>query len=362
MEKFRLGNKRPLIISGPCSAETEEQTLRTCTELAATGMVDVLRAGIWKPRTSPGSFEGVGRKGLKWMAKARKLTGLPIAVEVATPKHVELALEHGVDVLWIGARTTVSPFSMQEIADALSGNKEITVLVKNPINPDLGLWAGAVERLLAAGVERDNIGLIHRGFSYFGHNKYRNAPMWHLALEMHRRLPGMVMICDPSHIAGDRAYIREVSQAAADMRYDGLIIESHIDPDNALSDACQQVTPQEFDRIARSIRWREASVDDPEFVKALGECRAEIDQIDAQLFELMSRRMQVADKIGAIKRVSNVAILQGSRWHAIVDRIVAQAAMYDLSEEFLRSVLEAIHTESINRQRRIMDDHDDKSR
>ncbi len=354
MGNFELDSRKPFIISGPCSAETEEQTLETCRRLAATGLVDVLRAGVWKPRTNPGSFEGVGLKGLAWMSAAKAETGLPIAVEVATSKHVESALEFGVDMLWIGARTTVSPFAIQDIADALRGNKDIVVLIKNPMNPDLALWAGAIARLENVGVDIKNIGLIHRGFSYFGHSKYRNAPMWHLVLEMRSRFPEMAMICDPSHICGTRQYLQEVSQAAADMRYDGLIIESHICPDKALSDAAQQVTPDGLEELVKGIRWRADSTDDPEFAKALSVFRSEIDQIDSEVFDLLSRRMKVAEQIGRVKRDNNVAILQGGRWTSIVEKVVAQAQKLDLSEDFLKTVLEAIHIESINRQNMVM--------
>ncbi|MCC8034387.1 MAG: chorismate mutase [Rikenellaceae bacterium] len=354
MKTFELKTGKPVIISGPCSAETQEQTLETCRQLAASGVVDVLRAGVWKPRTNPGTFEGVGLKGLAWMAEAKRGTGLPIAVEVATSKHVESALEFGVDVLWIGARTTVSPFAIQDIADSLRGNRDVKVLIKNPMNPDLALWAGAVARLENVGIDIKNIGLIHRGFSYFGHTKYRNSPMWHLVLEMRSRFPEMAMICDPSHICGTRTYLLEVSQAAADMRYDGLIIESHICPEKALSDAAQQVTPDALVELVKSIRWRADSTDDPEFKKSLALYRSEIDQIDCEVFDLLSRRMKVAEKIGRVKRDNNVAILQGGRWTSIVDKVVAQSGKLDLSEEFVRTVLEAIHIESIDRQNKVM--------
>lgn len=353
MNSFSLGAKRPLIISGPCSAETREQTLDTCVRLAATGVVDVLRAGIWKPRTQPGVFEGVGLKGLAWMSEVKRLTGLPIAVEVATRKHVESALEFGVDILWIGARTTVSPFAVQEIADAVKGS-DAKILVKNPMNPDINLWAGAVTRLTNVGVPIENIGLIHRGFSYFGQNKYRNPPMWHLILEMRSRFPEMMMICDPSHICGCREYLGEIAQTAADLRYDGLIIESHICPDKAWSDAKQQLEPEALEQLVRNVNWRKEAVDDPEFKKALSLYRGEIDQIDAELFDLLSRRMNISEKIGAVKKENNVAILQSNRWGAIRDRILSQATKLNLSEEFLTKILEAIHIESISRQNTVM--------
>jgi len=243
-------NKRPLIISGPCSAETEEQVLETATRLAATGKVDMLRAGIWKPRTRPGSFEGVGTKGLPWMQKAKELTGLPITVEVATGKQVEDALHFGVDVLWIGARTTVNPFSVQDVADALKGS-DVPVLIKNPINPDLELWIGAVERVAKAGIK--NIGLIHRGFSSYGNTEFRNAPLWHLAIEMNRRNPDMMLINDPSHICGNRHLLQDVAQKAIDLDFDGLIIESHVNPDKAWSDAKQQITQEQLSEMIGKI-------------------------------------------------------------------------------------------------------------
>src|SRR5919202_1082768 len=245
--------KRPLIISGPCSAETEEQVIETATRLKKTGKVDALRAGIWKPRTRPGSFEGVGTKGLNWLTQAKKITGLPVAVEVATAKQVEDALHFDIDILWVGARTTVNPFSVQEVADALRG-ANVPVLIKNPINPDLELWIGAVERVAKAGIK--TIGLIHRGFSSYGNSEYRNAPMWHLAIEMKRRNPELLMINDPSHICGRRDILLDVAQEAIDLDFDGLMIESHIDPDNAWSDAKQQVTPERLAEMLGEITWR----------------------------------------------------------------------------------------------------------
>ncbi|MBE6209231.1 MAG: 3-deoxy-7-phosphoheptulonate synthase [Rikenellaceae bacterium] len=353
MSSFTLGAKRPLIISGPCSAETREQTLDTCVRLAATGVVDVLRAGIWKPRTQPGTFEGIGLPGLAWLSEAKRLTGLPIATEVASKKHVESALEFGVDILWLGARTTVSPFAVQEVADAVKGT-DVKILIKNPMNPDIALWAGAVSRFVNVGIPEENIGLIHRGFSYFGHSKYRNAPMWHMILEMRSRFPEMMMICDPSHICGCRDYLAEISQTAADLRYDGLIIESHICPDKAWSDAKQQLEPEALEQMVRNVNWRKATADCPEFQKSLNLYRDEIDQIDSELFELLGRRMDICEKIGTVKKENNVAILQSNRWGAIRDRILSQASKYNLSEEFLKTVLEAIHIESISRQNTVM--------
>ncbi len=353
MKEFKLGEKRPLIISGPCSAETREQTLETCVRLAETGVVDMLRAGIWKPRTSPGSFEGVGLKGLAWMAEAKRLTGLPIGVEVASSKHVESALEFEVDCVWIGARTTVSPFAVQEVADALKGSG-VKVLIKNPMNPDIDLWAGAVRRFAAVGIPMEDIGLIHRGFSYFGHNKYRNAPMWPLAFDMRSRFPEMMMICDPSHMAGTTEYLAELSQAAADLRYDGLIIESHVCPSQALSDAKQQLIPGELERLVRGINWRAEATDDPEFIRSLDQFRDEIDRIDSEIFDLLGRRMKISEKIGRVKKENDVAILQSNRWGAIKERILSQSEKLELSREFLNEILEAVHVESISRQNSVM--------
>lgn len=353
---FDLSAQRPFIAAGPCSAETEEQLLSTCRALAATGRVDVLRAGIWKPRTHPGHFEGVGERGLPWLARARAETGLPVAVEVAGARHVDAALKAGIEVLWLGARTTVSPFAVQEVADALRGCTDVTVLVKNPLTPDPGLWAGAADRLLAAGLGSRRIGLILRGFPWYGHSRYRNPPMWHLALEMRNRFPGMAMLCDPSHICGCRELLREVAQTAADLCFDGLIIESHCDPDRAWSDAAQQLTPEALGELLASVRWRAGSADDPGYRTTLEQCRSEIDQLDGQLFELLGRRMEIADRIGRIKRENDVAILQDDRWKQVVRRITAEAQRLHLGEEFVRRILEAIHMESIDRQRRIIDE------
>lgn len=340
-----------MIIAGPCSAETREQTLATAQALAATGRVDVLRAGVWKPRTQPGQFEGAGAEALGWLAEAKRLTGLPVATEVATAGHVEQALEAGVDLLWIGARTTGNPFSVQEIADALRGS-HIPILVKNPSSPDIDLWSGAVARLRAAGVEQ--IGLIHRGFAHYGAGAYRNNPMWHLAIEMRTRHPELRMLCDPSHIVGAREGLREVAQKAADLRFDGLIVESHIDPANALSDAAQQLTPADLAALLDAIRWRAPSTDNPAYIDALEKLRGQIDQIDEELFALLARRMRLAEGIGEVKKANDVAILQGERWRDIVSKTIVRAGELGLSEEFLKTILEAIHIESINRQNEIM--------
>ncbi|QEC58593.1 3-deoxy-7-phosphoheptulonate synthase [Flavisolibacter ginsenosidimutans] len=342
--------KRPLIISGPCSAETEEQVLETATRLAKTGKVDMLRAGIWKPRTRPGSFEGVGTKGLPWLQQARKLTGLPTAVEVATGKQVEDALHFDVDVLWIGARTTVNPFSVQEVADALRGVK-VPVLIKNPINPDLELWIGAVERVAKAGIEQ--IGLIHRGFSSYGNTEFRNAPMWHLAIEMKRRNPNMLIINDPSHICGRRDILLEVAQEAINLDYDGLMIESHIDPDNAWSDAKQQITPEQLAGLLGEIVWRKEDIPSEEVHAMLEKMRAQINQLDDELLQLLSQRMKIADKIGQYKKENNLTILQTRRWNEILERACKKGEKMGLGREFITKYLDAVHMESINHQNKI---------
>ncbi len=346
-----LLQKRPLVISGPCSAETEEQVVETAVRLAATGKVDILRAGIWKPRTRPGSFEGIGTKGLPWLQRARKESGLPVAIEVATGKQVEDALHFDVDVLWIGARTTVNPFSVQEVADALRG-VDVPVLIKNPINPDLELWIGAVERVAKAGIK--NIGLIHRGFSSYGNTEYRNAPMWHLAIEMKRRNPGMLLINDPSHICGRRDILLDVAQKAIDLDFDGLIIESHIDPDNAWSDAKQQVTPERLGEMIGSIIWRKEDISSEEMHAAMEKMRSQINQLDDELLQLLGQRMKVADKIGQYKKDNNITILQTNRWNAILERAFVQGEKMGLSKEFVTKYFDAVHMESINHQNKIM--------
>jgi chorismate mutase len=343
--------KKPLIISGPCSAETEEQVIQTATRLAKTGKVDMLRAGIWKPRTRPGSFEGIGTKGLPWLQQAKKLTGLPTTVEVATGKQVEDALHFGIDVLWIGARTTVNPFSVQDVADALRGSN-IPILIKNPINPDLELWTGAVERVAKAGIT--NIGLIHRGFSSYGNTEYRNAPMWHLAIEMKRRNPDVIMINDPSHICGRRDILSSVAQKAINLDFDGLMIESHIDPDNAWSDAKQQVTPEQLADMLDHIVWRKEDINSEAFHAALEKLRQQINHLDDELFQLLGQRMKIADKIGEFKKNNDITILQTNRWNEILDRALKTGDALGLTHEFITKYLDAVHMESINHQNRIM--------
>ncbi|MDI3319644.1 chorismate mutase [Pinibacter soli] len=346
-------SKRPLIISGPCSAETESQMLETAQRLAATGKVDMLRAGIWKPRTRPGMFEGIGVKGLPWLLQAKKITGLPTTVEVATAKQVEDALSFDVDVLWIGARTTVNPFSVQEVADALRG-VDIPVLIKNPINPDLELWTGAVERVQKAGIKQ--VGLIHRGFSSYGNSEYRNAPMWHLAIEMKRRNPDLPIICDPSHISGRRDILQAVSQKSVDLDYDGLMIESHIDPDNAWSDAKQQITPERLAEMLNDIVWRKEDVNSEEYHAALEKLRQQINHLDDELMQILAQRMKVADKIGQYKKENSITILQTNRWNEILERAFKKGEAMGLSKEFITKYYDALHMESINHQNKIMND------
>lgn len=345
-------NKRPLIISGPCSAETEDQLVQTAQRLAATGKIDMLRAGIWKPRTKPGMFEGVGAKGLPWLQKAKNLTGLPTTVEVATAKQVQDALTFEVDVLWIGARTTVNPFSVQEVADALRG-VDIPVLIKNPINPDLELWSGAVERVARAGVKK--IGLIHRGFSSYGNTEYRNAPMWHLAIDMKLKHPEMPLINDPSHICGRRDILLDVMQKAIDLDYDGLMIESHIDPDNAWSDAKQQVTPERLAEMLDQLIWRREDINSEEYHAALEALRQKIDHLDDELMQILGQRMKISEQIGKYKKDNNITILQISRWNDIIERASTKAEKFGLSREFITRYLDAVHMESINHQKKVLD-------
>jgi chorismate mutase len=343
--------KRPLIISGPCSAETEEQVLETATRLAKTGKVDMLRAGIWKPRTKPGMFEGIGTKGLPWLLQAKKITGLPTTVEVATAKHVEDALQFDVDVLWIGARTTVNPFSVQEVADALRG-VDIPVLIKNPINADLELWSGGIERLQKAGIKQ--VGMIHRGFANYGNTEYRNAPMWHLPIEMKRRYPDMLLICDPSHICGRRDILQATAQQSINLNFDGLMIESHIDPDKAWSDAKQQITPERLAEMLDALTWRHESTTEKEFITALATLREQINHVDDELLTLLAQRMKIADKIGQYKKENNITILQTNRWNDILEKAYVKGEKMGLSKDFVSKYLDAVHLESITHQNKIM--------
>ncbi len=340
----------PVVIAGPCSAETEEQVLKTAHQLKDTD-VTYFRAGIWKPRTRPGMFEGVGALGLKWLQRVKDETGMKVATEVANKDHVKLALEHDIDMLWIGARSTVSPFIIQEIADELKDTDKI-ILVKNPVNPDLPLWLGSIERLMRAGVK--NLGVIHRGFSTYEKTKYRNIPEWQIAIELQNKFPELPLICDPSHITGKRDMIFDVSQTALDLNFDGLMIETHITPDQAWSDASQQVTPATLIQIMKDLRIRKQTTSEEDYQNRLGTLRSNIDVIDDQLLDLLKKRMTFSDDIGRLKKEKNVAVLQNSRWHAILGKMILEGQQRGLSEEFISHIFKAIHQESINRQEKIV--------
>lgn len=340
-----IDNKRPLVISGPCSAETEEQVMEAARQLKAQG-VKIFRAGIWKPRTKPGGFEGIGAQGLPWLVRVKKELGMYVSTEVATAAHVREALAHDVDLLWIGARTTANPFAVQEIADALEG-VDIPVLIKNPVNPDLDLWIGAIQRVYNAGIRK--IGAIHRGFSSFDKKVYRNLPMWHIPIELHRQIPNMPIICDPSHIGGRRELIAPISQQAMDLHFDGLIIESHCNPEKAWSDAAQQVTPQVLQLILDNLVIR----DEKATTENLNTLRRQIDELDNSLLELLSKRMRVAREIGTYKKEHNMPILQEQRYEEILNDRIKQAVSMDLDAEFMKSVLVAIHEESVRHQQNI---------
>ncbi|WP_299012692.1 bifunctional 3-deoxy-7-phosphoheptulonate synthase/chorismate mutase type II [uncultured Polaribacter sp.] len=340
----------PLVIAGPCSAETEEQVLKIAHELKDSD-VNYYRAGIWKPRTRPGNFEGVGALGLGWLKKVKEETGMRTCTEVANAAHCKLALENDVDLLWIGARSTVSPFIMQEIADALQGTDKI-VLVKNPVNPDLALWLGGIERLYTAGIK--NLGAIHRGFSTYEKSKYRNNPEWQLAIEFQNKFPDLPLINDPSHITGKRDMIFDVSQTALDLNFDGLMIETHFDPENAWSDAAQQVTPDTLKQIMVDLKIKKETETSADYRESLENLRAQINVVDDQLIDLLGKRMQVADKIGALKKEKNVAVLQSKRWNEILGNMVLEGNGKGLSEEFILKMFKAIHQESINHQEKII--------
>jgi len=340
----------PLVIAGPCSAETEEQVLKIAHELKDTD-VSYFRAGIWKPRTRPGMFEGVGALGLKWLQKVKAETGMKTCTEVANAAHVKLALEHDVDLLWIGARSTVSPFIMQEIADALEGTDKI-VLVKNPVNPDLALWLGGIERLHTAGIKK--LGAIHRGFSTYEKTKYRNTPEWQLAIDFQTKFPDLPLINDPSHITGNREMIFDVCQTALDLNFDGLMIETHFDPDNAWSDAAQQVTPAKLVQIMKDLKIRKESDQEAAFNTKLNTLRAQIDVIDNQVIDILGKRMKVSDAIGALKKEQNVSVLQSDRWNTILGKMILEGESKGLSEEFVLKMFKAIHQESINHQEKVL--------
>jgi len=344
-----LDMKRPLVISGPCSAETEEQTLATAKELAAIG-VKIFRAGIWKPRTRPGAFEGVGTLGLPWLKRVKEETGMFVGIEVATAHHVYEAIKHGIDILWIGARTSANPFAVQEIADALKGI-DLPVFVKNPVNPDLDLWIGALERINNAGITK--LAAIHRGFSTYDKSKFRNHPQWQIPIELHRRLPNLPIISDPSHIGGSRDLIEELSQEAMDLNFDGLIIESHTCPDKAWSDASQQITPTRLKEILDNLVLRSPKIGDTPR-NELDELRIKIDALDNQLLDIFKERMIVSEAIGRYKFENNITILQSRRYDEIMKDRKDRALSRGLDPDFITGIFESIHEESINRQSRIM--------
>lgn len=343
---------KPMVIAGPCSAESEEQVMETARGLNELG-IHVYRAGIWKPRTHPGSFEGIGVPGLKWLQRVRRELGMKVCTEVASERHVFECIKHGVDMLWIGARTSANPFLMQEIADALQ-DTDIPVLVKNPVNPDIDLWIGALERLNGAGVRK--IGVIHRGFSSSEKGKYRNNPGWNLAVELRTRYPELPFFADPSHMGGAREYLLELSQRALDLGLDGLMIESHCNPSVALSDARQQVTPAQLRELLGQITVREHQSDSSDYNERLAQLRARIDVIDENLLDVLRQRMDVSRAIGECKKENNVAIVQASRWDAVLADMTAKGAALGLPENFVRDVFNAIHEASVSKQNEIMAD------
>ena len=344
LEKLVLpsNSERPVVIAGPCSAETEEQVMTTATELASKGC-RIFRAGVWKPRTKPGGFEGNGETALPWMKQVKEETGMLVATEVATPEHVERALKYGVDVLWVGARTTANPFAMQALADSLKGG-DVPVLVKNPVNPDLELWIGAMERINQAGVKR--MGAIHRGFSSYDKKIYRNLPMWQIPIALHRRIPELPIFCDPSHIGGRRELVAPLCQQAMDLGFEGLIVESHCDPDKAWSDAKQQVTPDVLDYILSLLVVRDETVT----TEGITQLRHQIDELDNQLMELLAKRMRVCREIGQYKKEHNMTVLQAARYNEILEKRGAQGALCGMDADFVAKVFEGIHQESVRQQ------------
>lgn len=342
-----LDTARPLIIAGPCSAETEEQTLATAHALAREG-IQLFRAGIWKPRTKPGGFEGVGVEGLAWLQRVKRETGMYTATEVATRAHVEAALAAGIDLLWIGARTAANPFAMQEVADALVG-VDVPVLVKNPVSPDLELWIGALERIYNAGIRR--LGAVHRGFTSVDKSIYRNHPIWSIPIELRRRIPGIPLFSDPSHIGGKRELIAPLSQQAMDLGFDGLLVEAHTAPDAAWSDRAQQIAPETLAYILTHLIIRDMNTE----TENLNELRREIDKLDNELMDLLTRRMRVSSEIGRYKKAHNMPVLQAQRYEEILARRARQAVELGMDREFMRSVMQAIHEESIRQQMKVLD-------
>lgn len=336
-------SKRPIIIAGPCSAETEDQVLDTAHSLARCG-VKLFRAGLWKPRTMPGNFEGVGYVGLSWLVRVSRETGMRVVTEVATSEHVNAVVEAGIDMMWIGARTVANPFAMQEIADALQGNEHVSVLVKNPVNPDLELWLGGLQRIYNAGIRR--LGAIHRGFSAYGKHLYRNAPQWRIAIELHRRVPELPMLCDPSHMGGKREHVALIAQQALDMGFDGLMVESHCNPEKALSDKEQQITPTQLKQLLSTLIVRNTASS----TESLALLRQRIDQCDNELMEILAQRMSIAREIGLLKKAHNMPIVQLQRYDEILKRRLEQATQLGLGPDFMKQVLQAIHEESVNQQ------------
>ncbi len=342
----------PLVIAGPCSAETEEQVISIAHQLKNTDAT-VIRAGIWKPRTRPGNFEGVGAIGLEWLKKAKEETGMLTTTEVANPNHVELALKYDIDILWIGARTTVSPFIIQEIAEALRGTDKI-VLVKNPVNPDLALWLGAVERFYEAGLH--NLGVIHRGFSTYEKTQFRNNPEWQIPIDLQNSFPNLPLILDPSHIAGRRDIIYDLCQTALDLNYDGFMIETHQDPNNAWSDPKQQITPDNLRKITSRLQIRDSEGKGIEYKNQINTLRTQIDIEDNKILEILGKRMKVVDAIGILKKENNVAILQTKRWNKILKKMIKEGEENNLSEEFILRMYKAIHQESIIHQKKVINE------
>jgi chorismate mutase len=340
----------PAVIAGPCSAETEEQVMETARALALIPEVRAFRAGIWKPRTRPGAFEGVGIKGLKWLKRVQEETGLSTTVEVANPKHVEEALKYGVNILWLGARTVVNPFSVQEIGEALKGT-DIPVLVKNPLNPDLKTWLGALERMNQVGVKK--LAAVHRGFSFFQNTPYRNAPMWEIPIELKRLCPELPVIVDPSHICGETTMLLATTQKALDLEMNGIMIEVHVRPEEALTDRNQQITPEMLRAMLAGLVVRKES-GETEFQNLLEKLRSEIDKIDQELIDILARRMSVVEEIGKYKKSNRITILQLKRWSQIIHDRVETGEHLGLSREFLMKLLEALHEESIQRQIDVM--------
>lgn len=341
-----IDSKRPIVIAGPCSAESREQVLETAASLAAKG-IKIFRAGIWKPRTKPGGFEGVGAVGLPWLKEVKQATGMLTATEVATPYHVFEAIKAGIDILWIGARTVANPFAMQELADALKGT-DIPVLIKNPVNPDLELWIGAIERMYRAGIT--NLGVIHRGFSSYEKKLYRNLPLWHIPIELKRRYPNITIFCDPSHIGGKRELVAPIAQQALDLKFEGLIIESHCNPDCALSDAAQQITPDILDYTLNMLVIRENG----QTTENINILRKQIDEIDEKLLTILAKRMRISKEIGIYKKEHNMPILQSGRYNDILENRAKQGEALNLSGDFVTEIMKAIHEESVKVQMEIM--------